>query len=555
MADLEPLQPGDPRSAGEYRITGRIGKGGQGVVYRGESRGGEPVAVKLLQTSLGADARARARFMREAELAMRVAVFCTARVVSAGMVDDRPYIVSEYIDGPSLQRRVAERGALTGGDLTRLAIGTATALAAIHHAGIVHRDFKPGNVLLGPDGPRVIDFGIALSLDTTPTLTSQVVGTPAYMAPERFSQTRADAASDLFAWGATVAFAATGRAPFGDDTVPVVINRLLNEEPDLDGLEGPVRELVERCLDKDPRRRPRASGVLLGLVDGDRGTAGTATSDLPGPTPVRTAALDVVADLDAAAGTDDGPPFLTANLAADLADIDLTAEIEALGGPAGSPPAPAAGGARGAADPSVPAAGGAVRARRRRWNGWRSWPRERRVVAVAGVGALIVAAGLAAAVAPPAASGPATAARAAGASKRGAVVPVPDVVRLSKEAATAKLSAAGLDTGTVTYDCAAPDPGRVARTSPPPGTDRRAGEPVDLVVAAGEARLPDARGRPVEEVRAALEAAGFAVELTREPSAYWAGKVFSQQPLAGAYACPGTTVTLTVGVAPGRDTA
>src|SRR5687767_4495238 len=117
MADLEPLQPGDPRSAGEYRITGRIGKGGQGVVYRGESRGGEPVAVKLLQTSLGADARARARFMREAELAMRVAVFCTARVVSAGMVDDRPYIVSEYIDGPSLQRRVAERGALTGGDL------------------------------------------------------------------------------------------------------------------------------------------------------------------------------------------------------------------------------------------------------------------------------------------------------------------------------------------------------------------------------------------------------------------------------------------------------
>jgi eukaryotic-like serine/threonine-protein kinase len=270
MPNAGPLHPGDPRQAGEYRLTGRIGEGGQGVVFQGESlHGGERVAVKLLRGGPWTDELARRRFMREAEIAMRVAQFCTARILAAGVIDDRPYIVSEYIDGPTLQRRVASEGVLSGGALERLAIGTATALTAIHQAGIVHRDLKPGNVLLGPDGPRVIDFGIARPVDTALTATGQTVGTPAYMAPERFSGAPAGPAgpaADVFAWAATVTFAATGRPPFGNDAIPSVLNRVLNEQPDLNGLPDPLRDLVERCLAKDPARRPSAQQVLLQLL-------------------------------------------------------------------------------------------------------------------------------------------------------------------------------------------------------------------------------------------------------------------------------------------------
>src|SRR5262245_38040715 len=139
MPNVAPLHPGDPQILGGFRLSGRIGEGGQGVVYLGEDREkGEAVAVKLLRGPLGGDQSARERFMREAELAMQVASFCTARILSAGMIDDRPYIVTEYIEGSCLQRRVTAGGVLTGGALERLAIGTATALTAIHQAGIAH---------------------------------------------------------------------------------------------------------------------------------------------------------------------------------------------------------------------------------------------------------------------------------------------------------------------------------------------------------------------------------------------------------------------------------
>ncbi|GAA4192529.1 serine/threonine protein kinase [Microbispora amethystogenes] len=262
----QPLEPGDPGRLGSYRITGRIGEGGQGVVYLGEGESGGLVAVKLFHARLGGDAAAHDAFVRETELARRVARFCTAQVLESGVDGGRPYIVSEYVQGHALSQVVAAHGPMSGGALERLAIATATALVALHDAGVVHRDFKPHNVLIGPDGPRVIDFGIARALVGTSTVTSQVVGTPAYMAPEQFTAGELGFALDVFAWASTMVFAATGRAPFGADAIPAIINRILNQEPDLDGVEAPLRDLLTACLAKNPDRRPAAREILDRLV-------------------------------------------------------------------------------------------------------------------------------------------------------------------------------------------------------------------------------------------------------------------------------------------------
>ncbi|MER7134728.1 serine/threonine-protein kinase [Streptosporangium saharense] len=258
-----PLSPEDPRSLGPFRLLGRLGEGGQGVVYLGQASGGEQVAVKLL---FGADAETRARLARELSALESVAPFCTARVLDASVEGHRPYVVSEFVDGPSLQQRIRERGPLRGGELERLVVGTATALAAIHAAGVVHRDFKPANVLLGPDGPRVVDFGIARA-DGASTMTSGIVGTPAYMAPEQIGGAPASPASDVFAWAATMVCAASGRSPFGADTLPAVLNRILNHEPDLSSLPARLTGLIGACLDKDPARRPTARSLMVSLVD------------------------------------------------------------------------------------------------------------------------------------------------------------------------------------------------------------------------------------------------------------------------------------------------
>jgi predicted Ser/Thr protein kinase len=266
MPDIPPLRAGDPRRLGGYDLRGRLGDGGQGVVYLGVSPSGEQVAVKWLRADLAGDPVHRERFLREVAAAQRVAAFCTAQIVGTGVEHDRPYIVSEYIAGPSLYDLVGAWGPRRGAALQRLAIGTATALTAIHQAGIVHRDFKPANVLMGPDGPRVIDFGIAKALESSATVTSRPVGTPSYMAPEQLTGERVGPAADMFAWAATMVFAARGDGPFGSDTVPAVINRILNGEPKTDGLEGALRETVAACLTKDPTRRPTAEQVLLRLL-------------------------------------------------------------------------------------------------------------------------------------------------------------------------------------------------------------------------------------------------------------------------------------------------
>ncbi|MFC4049331.1 serine/threonine-protein kinase [Actinomadura syzygii] len=263
------LRSGDPDRLGSYALIGRVGEGGQGTVFLGADDDGRQVAIKLLHAELTSDDKARARFLRELEVAKRVAPFCTAQVIDADADGERPYIVSEYVRGPSLNQQVMAHGPLDGAALDRLAVGTATALAAIHQAKIVHRDFKPHNVLIGPDGPRVIDFGVARALSAGTTLTSRVIGTPSYMAPEQIGGDEVGTPADVFCWAATLVFAATGEPPFGQDTIPAVINRILNEEPDLGDLGGALRELVLDCLEKDPADRPGARQVLMRLLGHD----------------------------------------------------------------------------------------------------------------------------------------------------------------------------------------------------------------------------------------------------------------------------------------------
>src|SRR6266566_4448665 len=182
MSGMLPLRDTDPREVGAYRLLGRLGEGGQGVVFLALSPDGVSAAVKLLPPTT--DPRVRSRFLKEVSAAQRVARFCTAQVLDAGIFERRPFIVSEYVSGPSLVEVVQQLGPRSGAALERIAVATLTALGAVHAVGMVHRDFKPGNVMLGPDGPVVIDFGLARALDVTAT-TGDLRGTPAYMAPEQ----------------------------------------------------------------------------------------------------------------------------------------------------------------------------------------------------------------------------------------------------------------------------------------------------------------------------------------------------------------------------------
>ncbi|GAA4587077.1 hypothetical protein GCM10023194_34960 [Planotetraspora phitsanulokensis] len=268
----------DPRRLGVYEIVARIGEGAQGAVYLGRSPSGDQVAVKLLHARLSGDPEARARFLREVSVAQRVARFCTAPVLHADLEGNQPYIVSEYVPGPSLRELVQREGPRRGASLDRLAISTVTALAAIHRAGVLHRDFKPANVLMGPEGPVVIDFGIAKALDTPgTTATGDTLGTPSYLAPEQVHGANVTPAADMFAWGITMVFAATGTPAFGSDTIPAVIQRILNEQPDLTALDAPLRDVVAACLSKDPARRPSAEDVLAYLMG--QQPAGSSTGD------------------------------------------------------------------------------------------------------------------------------------------------------------------------------------------------------------------------------------------------------------------------------------
>ena len=285
---IEPLQPDDHRTLGRYRLSGRLGQGGMGSVFLGLDETGGQVAVKVINRELAHDPVFRARFRHEVAAARLVRPFCTAPVLNAQLDQDPMYVVTEYVAGPSLDRMVAETGPLTGSNVEALAVGVATALTAIHGAGVVHRDLKPANVLLSPLGPRVIDFGIARALDAVdgPTRTGQLVGTPSYMAPELFRGEPVTTAYDVFAWGCTVVFAATGRGPFSGKSIQETMYRILHEQPALYDLGGPLAALVRECLDKEPARRPTPYQMLERLTGGRPEAAQTARSpsvrlDLP----------------------------------------------------------------------------------------------------------------------------------------------------------------------------------------------------------------------------------------------------------------------------------
>jgi hypothetical protein len=265
MPEMLTLRETDPHEVSVYRLLGRLGEGGQGVVFLAEGPDGSPAAVKLLPPTT--DPQVRSRFLKEVAAAQRVARFCTAQVLDAGIFERRPFIVSEYVSGPSLIEVVEQLGPRGGAALERIAVATLTALGAVHAAGMVHRDFKPGNVLLGPDGPVVIDFGLAAVPGMTTGLSGQyAIGTPAFMAPEQLAGTRVTAAADMWSWAVTIAFAGTGELPFKGESLTAAAYAILHSEPNVGRLPEPLGSLVRRCLNKNPALRPSARGVLGDLV-------------------------------------------------------------------------------------------------------------------------------------------------------------------------------------------------------------------------------------------------------------------------------------------------
>ncbi|MCO1658478.1 serine/threonine-protein kinase [Pseudonocardia humida] len=278
---MQPLRPDDPRWIGPFRVLGRLGAGGMGRVFLARTPDQRQVAVKVVHDELAGDTGFRHRFRREVAAAMSVSGLFTARVLDADPDADQPWLATEFVAGPSLREKVQRGGPLPAAGLAALAGGLGEALGAIHAAGLVHRDLKPANVLLSPAGPKVIDFGIAWSAESTRlTATGEAVGTPEYMAPEQITGTGpAGPAVDVFALGAILAYAATARSPFAADSTAAVLYRVVQSEPDLGGVPAPSRALVAACLDKDPRRRPTAqqiaasvrTGGPLDVVD-DRGT-------------------------------------------------------------------------------------------------------------------------------------------------------------------------------------------------------------------------------------------------------------------------------------------
>jgi serine/threonine protein kinase len=276
---VKPLQSEDPRHVGRYQLLGRLGAGGMGEVFLGQSPGGRLVAVKLIRGELAADREFRVRFAREVAAARHVSGMFTAPVVDADLDAPRPWLVTAYVPGPSLAEAVDTQGPLPLSSVLTLAAGLAEGLEAIHAEGMVHRDLKPSNVLLASDGPRIIDFGISRAADATALTRANIfVGSPGYMSPEQAMGEEVGPASDIFSLGAVLTFAAVGASPFGDGTVTTLLYRVAHDRPATEGLPGQLRPLVERCLAKDPRMRPTPDQLLAEL-----GTVDSGTNWLPQP--------------------------------------------------------------------------------------------------------------------------------------------------------------------------------------------------------------------------------------------------------------------------------
>jgi serine/threonine protein kinase len=267
-----PLRPDDPTRIGHYRLTARLGSGGMGVVYLGVAWDGSPVAVKVLRPELAGDQEFRRRFGREVAALVRVKGVCTVRVIEADSQSSTPFVVTEYAQGPSLSEHIDKHGSVGPEMLFGLATGLAEALTVIHAAGIMHRDLKPSNIILTDAGPKVIDFGIARRKDTTAvTKTGIMIGSMGFMAPEQISG-RPGPEADIFAWGVTVAYAASGRSPFGAGNTHSVLYRIMYGDADIAAVPDSLRPLVEAALAKDPQSRPTAQQLLDRLTGAARRT-------------------------------------------------------------------------------------------------------------------------------------------------------------------------------------------------------------------------------------------------------------------------------------------
>ncbi|MFI0965918.1 serine/threonine-protein kinase [Streptomyces sp. NPDC021080] len=286
---FQPLEAEDPRLVAGYRIAARLGAGGMGRVYLSHTRGGRPVAIKVVRPELADSPDFRHRFRREIQAAQRVRGAYTAELIDADADGTPPWLATLYVPGPSLSEVVARRGPLPVQAVLWLMAGVAEALEAIHGAGIVHRDLKPSNVLLAADGPRVIDFGISLASGITwHTATGAAIGTPQFMAPEQASASEVTAATDVFALGQTAAFAALGEPLYGDGPSVGVLYRIVHSEPDLSPLPEQIRPVIARCLAADPTERATPAEIVhmcrqrLGR-DADDGAGPAVWRDITGP--------------------------------------------------------------------------------------------------------------------------------------------------------------------------------------------------------------------------------------------------------------------------------
>lgn len=309
---MDDLRPTDPARIGGHRLLGRLGAGGMGVVYLGRTDAGALAAIKVILPELAGNEDFRTRFRRETEAARRVDSPWAVPVTGADIEAERPWLATEFVPGPTLSDVVARRGPLPVRSVTVLGRLLSRALAAVHAAGLVHRDVKPGNVLLTADGPRLIDFGIARAADATAlTAAGLVVGTPGFLPPEQASGDTAGPAGDVFSLGCLLAYAATGRTPFGSGAVDALLYRTVHDAPDLDGIEEPgLRALLERCLAKDPAARPEAA-ELDRLITEDL-PAGESADWLPEDVARiiadRSAAVLALPDIDATVTEEPGAP-------------------------------------------------------------------------------------------------------------------------------------------------------------------------------------------------------------------------------------------------------
>ncbi|WP_416478040.1 protein kinase domain-containing protein [Streptomyces sp. LKA04] len=266
---METLQSDDPRELGSYRLLGRLGAGGMGRVYLARSPGGRTVAVKVVRPDLAADSDFRTRFRYEVEIAKAVSGRFTAPVVDSDPDAPLPWLATSYVLGPDLTEVVDVHGALPEHTVRALAAGLAAALQDIHAAGLIHRDLKPSNVLLAADGPRVIDFGIARAVDgSRMTQTGVVVGSPGFMSPEQATGKDVGTAGDVFSLGSVLAFAATGRAAFGDGAAShaSLLYQVVHGEADLTGVPSSLLGLIRACLMKDPAQRPKPGEIVAALA-------------------------------------------------------------------------------------------------------------------------------------------------------------------------------------------------------------------------------------------------------------------------------------------------